>query len=183
MKYQFNIEKIIQVIITNTLATLFIIGTVHAAVTLNAGLTSSGGLTVSAGAISLPTTSIADAALSNNVTLLGNTFNITNTLVKLDGSGKLPALDGSALTVLTATNVSGTIAIVNGGTGATNSSTARVNLGLAIGTNVQAWSLNLDSWSTIATSSALNILLPSQISNAGKFLTTDGISTSWSATG
>lgn len=37
-----------------------------------------------------------------------------------------------------------------GGTGATNSVAARANLGVAIGTNVQAWSAALDSWATKA---------------------------------
>lgn len=48
----------------------------------------------------LLTSSVADAALSSNVTLLGNTFNGVSQLVQLDGAGKLPALDGSALTNL-----------------------------------------------------------------------------------
>jgi hypothetical protein len=43
---------------------------------------------------------LPDARLSANVTLQGNTFNGVNQLVRLDGSGKLPAIDGSQLTGL-----------------------------------------------------------------------------------
>lgn len=42
----------------------------------------------------------------------------------------------------------GSIPISVGGTGATSASNARTNLGLAIGTNVQAWSAKLDALST-----------------------------------
>lgn len=38
--------------------------------------------------------------------------------------------------------------LANGGTGATTASAARTNLGLAIGTNVEAWSANLDGYSS-----------------------------------
>jgi hypothetical protein len=43
---------------------------------------------------------LPDARLSTNVTKQGNTFNGVNQLVKLDGLGKLPAVDGSQLTGL-----------------------------------------------------------------------------------
>ena len=60
---------------------------------------------------------VADARLTGNVTVQGNTFNAANKLVQLDGTGKLPALDGSALTNITATTLSGTLAVNKGGTG------------------------------------------------------------------
>ena len=60
---------------------------------------------------------LSDSRLSGNVTLQGNSFNGVNQLVKLDGSGSLVALDGSALTNLTAGSISGLVAVGNGGTG------------------------------------------------------------------
>lgn len=58
-------------------------------------------------------------SLQNTVTKAGNTFNGINQLVLLNGSGFLPALNGSQLTTLNATNVtSGTLAVAQGGTGA-----------------------------------------------------------------
>jgi hypothetical protein len=57
---------------------------------------------------------IADARLSSNVTLLGNTFNGNNQLVRLDGSGNLPALNGSALTSISGGNITGALSAVDG---------------------------------------------------------------------
>ncbi|MGZ3794332.1 MAG: hypothetical protein ACXVCP_18430, partial [Bdellovibrio sp.] len=57
----------------------------------------------------------------------------------------------SAITATTATNVSGTVGIANGGTGATTQA------------------------------GAVNALLPSQVTHAGQYLTTDGTNISWSA--
>ena len=56
------------------------------------------------------TGTVADARLTTNVTLSGNTFNGVNQLVKLDATGKLPAIDGSALTNVTATTYTGNVA-------------------------------------------------------------------------
>lgn len=49
-------------------------------------------------------------------------------------------------TISTGTWSATAIAVAKGGTGATDTSTARANLGLAIGSNVQAYDADLDTW-------------------------------------
>jgi hypothetical protein len=57
---------------------------------------------------------VADARLSSNVTMQGNTFNGAGQLVQLDGSGRLPAVDGSQLTGLPGGIPSGVIVMWSG---------------------------------------------------------------------
>ena len=54
---------------------------------------------------------LADARLSANVTIQGNTFNGASQLVQLNGSTQLPAVSGALVTTLNASNISsGTLA-------------------------------------------------------------------------
>ena len=64
-----------------------------------------------------------------------------NEVVQLDGSSKLPAVDGSQLTNLP--TPSGVLTVANNLSDLNNATTARTNLGLAIGTDVQAYDADL----------------------------------------
>ncbi len=73
----------------------------------------SGALLTNLNASNISSGTIADARLSSNVTVQGNTFNGASQLVRLDGSTQLPAVNGSQLTNLNGSNIaSGTIADV-----------------------------------------------------------------------
>ena len=73
-------------------------------------------------------------------------------IVQVQTGGKLPALDGSDLTNLDAGDIAtGTLPIARGGTG------------------------------QVTANAALNALLPTQATNSGKVLSTDGTNTSWIA--
>jgi hypothetical protein len=94
---------------------------------------------------------------SGTLAVDADTANTASKVVARDASGNFSAgtitanLTGNASTATSATNVTGTVAIVNGGTGQTTANTA------------------------------FNALAPSQTSNSGKYLTTDGTNSSWAA--
>lgn len=62
---------------------------------------------VTISASDITTGTLPNAQLTSDVTLQGNTFNGASELVKLDSSAKLPAVDGSQLTNISTSQISG----------------------------------------------------------------------------
>ncbi len=89
-----------------------------------------------------------------------------NTLsVDLKANGGLVIESTEIAVDLAASSITGTLAIGDGGTGATSASAARTALGLAIGTNVQAYDADLDNLSGCQSgaSAALALLTSTEV--------------------
>ena len=97
---------------------------------------------------STSTTTVALSAAANAKDILNFYYDGTICYWNI-GQGYGAAATASSVTTNLATGVTGTLAIANGGTGATSATTA------------------------------FNALAPAQTSNSGKYLTTDGTNTSW----
>ena len=90
----------------------------------------------------------------------GNTLSID-----LKANGGLVIESTEIAVDLAASSITGTLAIGDGGTGATSASAARTALGLAIGTNVQAYDADLDNLSGCQSgaSAALALLTSTEV--------------------
>tara|TARA_B100001094_G_scaffold119051_1_gene114784 strand:+ start:14113 stop:15621 length:1509 start_codon:yes stop_codon:yes gene_type:complete len=103
---------------------------------------------------------------SGNVTA-GNGLDKSGNQISLDlkANGGC-VIESTELAVdLSASSITGTLAVGDGGTGATSASAARTALGLAIGTNVQAYDSDLDALSSCQSgaASALALLTSTEV--------------------
>lgn len=73
----------------------------------------------------------------------------TQTLSTISDAGTIASQNANSVSI-TGGSITGItdLAVADGGTGASTASGARTNLGLVIGTNVQAWDADLDTWAT-----------------------------------
>lgn len=78
------------------------------------------------------------------------------------------AITGGSITGIT------DLAVADGGTGASDASGARTNLGLVIGTNVQAYDPELTTWAGITPGTGVGTALAVNVGSPGAFTTFDG---------
>jgi hypothetical protein len=108
-----------------------------------------------------------------------NASNITSgTLPTGRLTGEYTGITGVG-TLANGTWAANTIAVAYGGTGATNALDARTNLGLVIGSNVQAYSVQLQSLADVSSNgmlsrSAANTVTPRTITGTGDISVTNG---------
>lgn len=85
------------------------------------------------------------------------------------------AITGGSITGIT------DLAVTDGGTGASDASGARSNLGLVIGTNVQAYDPDLTTWAGITPGTGVGTALAVNVGSAGAFLTSTEVAASTGA--
>ena len=89
----------------------------------------------------------------------GLSLNAGTLALNLKANGGAVIESGALAVDLGASSITGTLAITDGGTGATTASGARTALGLAIGTNVQAYDADLDTLSGMQAGAATALAL------------------------
>src|SRR6185312_10408173 len=84
---------------------------------------------------------VSQRILANQLVLINGTQTLTNKVIDCANN---------TCTVRLGIDTTGQVTVAEGGTGAATAAAARTNLGLAIGSDVEAWSNNLDGWSAKA---------------------------------
>jgi hypothetical protein len=113
-------------------------------------------------------TTPAAATVTNLTVSTGSTINFSGATVSNGGTFTTVTISGGSITGIT------DLAIADGGTGASTASVARTNLGLAIGTNVQAYDAGLQSISGLTTTADQMIYTTSSDTYATTSLTSAG---------
>jgi hypothetical protein len=113
-------------------------------------------------------TTPAAGTFTNLTVSTGSTIDFTGATVSNGGTFTTVNISGGSITGIT------DLAIADGGTGASTASVARTNLGLAIGTNVQAYDAGLQSISGLTTTADQMIYTTSSDTYATASLTSAG---------
>jgi hypothetical protein len=110
----------------------------------------------------------AAATFTNLTVSTGSTINFSGATVSNGGTFTTVTISGGTITGIT------DLAIADGGTGASTASAARTNLGVAIGTNVQAYDAGLQSISGLTTTADQMIYTTSSDTYATASITSAG---------